>query len=230
MLARSGADTTTRSGVRMLRKFTLAVLVGGAVMVPTAAEATFLPGHEPPVEYDCAASSVRANVQGLCTEHLTRTVASRIDLVGSAVVTSKGTSLGFTGDGTSTATATAATASARVDAALGQLKVVVEGAQSSVRAGCGDAGTWSGDGFAGAVHVDRLTVNGAVYTDLSAGTFTTPHGTVTVGATQRDYIDNSFDSSESQRTIAVRITSGRTTVDVASATVTVQGFPCRTGS
>lgn len=211
----------------MYGKMLVAGLVGAAVMVPSAASATFLPGTEPPVEYDCSATSAHAGVSGRCEQQLTKSVASHTDVIGAAVVTTKGASFAFSGDGASTATSSASVASSVVNVNLGLLRVRAVGARSTVHSVCGDPSNYGNDLFTGSVHVDRLVINGHVYTDLSSGTFTTPYGKVTVGATWRNYFDNSFDADEGLTKVAVLVTSGHTSVRIAASDVTVWSFPCR---
>jgi hypothetical protein len=205
----------------MIRTALASTVAGTVLLLPAPADATFFPGTEPPVEYTCSAMSVRANVGGDCTAGLAKSVESRTDLVGTAVVTTKGADLGFTGDGTSTATATATVDSTHVLAAGGLLNVQVDGATTSQHVACGH-----GNEFTGGSHVDRLVINGKTYTDLTSGEFVTPFGTVSVGTSARDYYDSSFDALEGGWQTAVVVKAGLATVKVASVGVMVYGFPC----
>lgn len=205
----------------MIRTAFTCAVVGAALVLPAPAQATFFPGTEPPVEYDCSAMSTRASVGGDCQDAVTRTVGSRTELVGTAVVTTKGAELAFTGDGTSTATSTATVDSTHIVAAGGLLNVQVEGASTSQRVACGE-----GNVFTGGSHVDRLVINGKTYTDLTSGEFVTPFGTVSVGTSARDYYDSSFDALEGGWQTAVVVKGGFATVKIASVGVMVWGFPC----
>lgn len=205
----------------MIRTGFACAVVGAVLVLPAPAQATFFPGTEPPIEYDCSTMSARGSVAGACEDASTRSVASRTELVGTAVVTTKGAELGFTGDGTSTATSTASVDSTHIVAAGGLLNVQVVGASASQVAACGE-----GNEFTGSSHVDRLVINGKEYTDLSSGEFVTPFGTVSVGTSARDYHDNSFDALEGAWQTAVVVKGGFATVKVASVGVMVWGFPC----
>lgn len=205
----------------MIRTAFVSAVVGAVLVLPAPAQATFFPGTEPPVEYDCSAMSARASAAGDCVDGQTRTVASRTELVGTAVVTTKGATLGFTGDGTSTATSTATVDSTHIVAAGGLLNVQVDGARTSQHVACGE-----GNVFTGGSHVDRLVINGKAYTDLTSGEFVTPYGTVSVGTSARDYYDSSFDALEGGWQTAVVVKGGFATVKVASVGVMVWGFPC----
>lgn len=203
-----------------MRRTAVAVLVGTGLMMPTAAQATFLPGTEPPVEWRCTAQTGRVTVDGPCTENLQRSIGARTDLVGAAVVTTKGAEL-RTSSGAVGGTSTASVASTQI--LNGLLKVTVEGARATETAGCGP----SGPVFTGSVHIDKLTVNGVVYTDLDGPrTIRTPFGTVEVGVSHRDWIDSSFDANEGEYHAAVQVSSMGQQVVVGAAAVWLTGFPC----
>lgn len=197
-------------------------LVGAILLAPAPAQATFLPGTEPPVEYDCSAATSRAGVAGPCADALSRSVGARTELIGPALVTTRGAAVGFTGDGATTASSTATAESTQITAAGGLLRVQVEGARATQSVACGPAGNV----FTGSSHVERIVINGTSYSDLTGGEYRTPFGTVLVGVSARDYYDSSFDALEGGWQTAVVVKAGLATVRVAAVGVTVYGFPC----
>lgn len=207
----------------MIRRLCAVAATAVVLLVPAPAQATFLPGTEPPVEYTCHAMTIRGGISDDCAADLQSTTASRTDLVGSAVVTTWGAELSFSGDGATTARSTATVDSTQVTAAAGLLRVQVVGARAEQRVACKPAG---GNDFTGEVHIDRLVINGTAYTDVTSGEFRTPFGTVSVGVAQRDYYDSSFDALEAGTQTAVVVRSGLSTVTVARVGVMVYGFPC----
>lgn len=207
----------------MIRKMVLAAVVGAAVVLPSAAHASFPPGAYPEDTWTCGAGVGRLSVLGECAQPQQLAAATHTQLSGGAVVTSKGVVVGYTGETGDAAGGIATAAASEVRVTGVGINVQVHGLRVTQSGHCGL--TQYNDVFEGSVHIDRLVVNGTTWTDVDGyREIRLGLGKVVVGGVDIDYYENSFDPGTGHTRIGVQIIHGTTRVRVGEARVHVDGF------
>ena len=207
----------------MIKKMVLAAVVGAAVVLPSAAHASFPPGAYPEDTWTCGAGIVRMFVLGECAQPQEKAAATHTQLHGGALVTSKDVTVSYTGESGDDAGGTATVTAGEVRINGVGINVQVYGMRVTQSGHCGPA--QYDDVFEGSVHIDRLVVNGTTYTEVDGHReIQLGLGAVIVGGVDIDYYENSFDPGTGRTRIGVHVIHGTTRVRVGEARVHVDGF------